>query len=282
MRLKLSVHPLFLAFFIYYIFIGRVLEFVLITISAVVHELGHYFVADGLGYRLNRIVLMPFGAVVKGNIDGLKIKDELKIAIAGPLVNIAIALFFVALWWFIPSVYAFTDTIVYTNLSLGLVNLLPCYPLDGGRIAYSVLSQKYNKKIAKKTCKILGFSLSAILLLMFLLTIIKNNVNINFSLLFFSLFVLSGTTMKEEKAVYQKIFQNVNREKLERGMPIYSQAVSENITVKKLIKLLEPDSLNIVEVYSENKKVATLNDSQIHKVIEKSNIYSTLKEVLKE
>ena len=94
--IKLTVHPLFFAFSFYYALTGRFLVFVMYTVTAVAHELGHSFAATNAGYKLNKITLMPFGAVVKGDIEGLKLSDEIKIALAGPILNIAIALFFVS------------------------------------------------------------------------------------------------------------------------------------------------------------------------------------------
>ena len=85
--IKLSVHPLFFIFGLFYALTGRIFVFLIYTICAVAHEIGHSLVANSIGYKLNKIKLMPFGAVVSGNIDGLKLKDEIKIALAGPLVN---------------------------------------------------------------------------------------------------------------------------------------------------------------------------------------------------
>ena len=79
--------------------IGKTLIFVVYTLSALLHEIGHSIVAGNLGYTLNKITLMPFGAVVRGDIEGLRCVDQIKIAIAGPLLNLAIAFFFIATWW---------------------------------------------------------------------------------------------------------------------------------------------------------------------------------------
>ena len=126
--IKLNVHPLFFLFGFYYALTGKVFVFIIYTVTAVVHELGHSFAAAGAGYRLNRITLMPFGAVVRGDIDGLKFSDEIKIALAGPLLNLAIGLLFVAIWWIYPESYAFTDIVAEANFSLALVNFLPIFP----------------------------------------------------------------------------------------------------------------------------------------------------------
>ena len=92
---------------------------------AVQHECAHAFAAAKLGYKLNKIVLMPFGAVIDGDMRGITFKDEIFVAICGPLCNLITAAFFVAVWWFAPTMYAFTDTAFYSSLAIALVNLLP-------------------------------------------------------------------------------------------------------------------------------------------------------------
>ena len=97
--LKFSIHPLFLAFGIYFAFTGKVFSFIIYTLSAVIHEVGHYNQSEKLGYGLKKIVLMPYGALIQGDLDGVRYKDECKIALAGPLYNFLIAIFFIAFWW---------------------------------------------------------------------------------------------------------------------------------------------------------------------------------------
>ena len=127
---RLKVHPLVFPFAFYFALTGRIWVFLVYTVSAVIHELGHSFVATKLGYRLNKITLMPFGAVISGNSCDFRPADEIKIALAGPLLNLAVGLLFVALWWFFPESYAFTDLAAEASFSLALVNFIPCYPLD--------------------------------------------------------------------------------------------------------------------------------------------------------
>ena len=185
--IKLSIHPLFFVLGFFYAVTGQIFIFIICTATAVVHELGHSFVSANLGYRLNKITLMPFGAVVLGDIEGLKFSDQTKIALAGPLINMAVSLFFMAVWWIYPNCYAYTDVVVYSNLSMSLVNLLPIYPLDGGRIVFCYLAQRLGYDKAFSICKIVGGAFSVFLLGVFVLGLISGA--INFSLLFFSLFV---------------------------------------------------------------------------------------------
>jgi stage IV sporulation protein FB len=119
---------------IVYAFTGGLPLFLMSCLVALQHECAHAFSASKLGYRLNKIVLMPFGAVIDGDLSGLSNKDEISIALCGPLCNLITAGFFVALWWCFPITYAYTDVACYVSLTIALVNLLPAYPLDGGRI----------------------------------------------------------------------------------------------------------------------------------------------------
>jgi Zn-dependent protease len=271
--ISLTVHPLFYVFGFYYALTGRIFVFVIYTVSAVLHELGHSFVASGAGYKLNKITLMPFGAVVKGNIDGLKFADEIKIALAGPFLNLAVGLFFVACWWIFPETYAFTDVVAGANFSMALVNFLPIFPLDGGRVLWAFLSTKMGEKKADVICKIVGAVFSLLLVTAFIFTLFYQ---VNLSLLFFSLFVLFGAFGRSRKNEYVRIFSCVTQEKLFRGMPIKMQAVSSNTTLKRLVGLLDLNAMNRVEVYDGKEKVATLSQKQLEEIIEKGEIYSPI------
>lgn len=275
--LRLYVHPLFLIFGAYYALTGKILIFIIYTLSAVVHELGHSFAAAGLGYRLNKITLMPFGAVASGDIDGLKLKDEIKIALAGPLINLAIGLFFVATWWIFPEIYAFTDVIAEANLSLALVNLLPVFPLDGGRVLSAVTALKMGKKRSEVFCKVTGAVFSALLLIAFIFTAFNT---LNLSLLFFSLFVLFGAFGKGRENKYVKLYTAVTTEKLKRGMEVKRQAVDKSITVKKLMTLLDQTAINEIAVYSGDKCIATLSQAKLNDIIARFDLYSKLEEYI--
>ena len=272
--LSLTVHPLFFVYGFYYALTGKIFTFIIFTVTAVAHELGHSFVANGCGYKLNRITLMPFGAVVKGDIDGLKFSDEIKIAMAGPILNIAVALFFIALWWVFPELYAYTELIVSANLSMATVNLLPVFPLDGGRILSAYTAMRLGQKRSERLCKITGGVLSLLLIALFLMTVFRGTVNL--SLLFFSLFIFFGAFGKARENKYVKVYSAVTDQKLRRGIIVKRQAVDESVTLKKLLTVLDANALNEIEVYKKGKKVATLNDEKLKKIMENGDIYSPI------
>ena len=144
-RKALKVHPLFLLLGVYYCFIGELPLFLLSALVALQHECAHAFAAAKLGYRLDRVVLMPYGAVIDGDLSGISFKDEIFVAVWGPLCNLVTAAGFAALWWIYPTAYAFTDTACYVSLAVALVNLIPAYPLDGGRVLRAALAMHFDE-----------------------------------------------------------------------------------------------------------------------------------------
>ena len=272
--IKFSVHPLFYLFGLYYALTGRILIFIIYTVSAIVHELGHSFVAANAGYMLNKITLMPFGAVINGNIEGLKSKDEFKIALAGPLTNLAIGILFVAVWWIYPESYAFTDIAAEANFSLALINFLPVFPLDGGRVLFAAVAERSDKEKARKICRAIGLTVAFVLFGLFISSCFYN---CNLSLLFFSLFVLFGAFDKNKENKYIKIYSLQNTERLKRGILYKKQAVDENISVKRLVSILSVDAINEIVVFSGGKEKTTLSQKKIEKIIGQADIYSPIK-----
>jgi Zn-dependent protease len=113
------------------------------------HELGHSLTAMAFGIGVRRIILTPIGGVAEFDRIPRRPSRELLITIAGPLVNFAIAL---VLWFVVafpdgwaddPTIASFADlgrVLLYWNIAIGLFNLIPAFPMDGGRILRALLS----------------------------------------------------------------------------------------------------------------------------------------------
>ncbi len=255
------LHPLFLAVGVWYAFTGELFLFLLSALVAIQHECAHAFASASLGYKLNKIVLMPYGAVIDGDLKGLSLKDEIFIAACGPACNLITAAFFVALWWLTPTAYAFTDTACFSSLTIALVNLLPAYPLDGGRIFKCLLAEYFltrnpdemrAEKRAGKICRIITLILAAFLFASFILLCARRV--FNFSLLSFSLFLAVGAFgNRDKKATYDKMDFSC-RNVLQRGVEIRRVAVLESCTVKKALRFLKNGSYLLLEVYDRNER----------------------------
>jgi Zn-dependent protease/CBS domain-containing protein len=115
----------------------------LLFASVLAHELGHSLVAQARGIRVVRIVLFIFGGVAQIADEPRRAFDEFVIAIAGPLVSFVIGILGLLSWPLVNPISEPAGAILhylgYANLLLVAFNLIPAYPLDGGRVLRAIL-----------------------------------------------------------------------------------------------------------------------------------------------
>ncbi len=143
--------------------LGLIFGFVLL------HELGHSLVALRHGIGVKDITLYPLGGIASLVRMPRKPSTEFQIAIAGPLVNLALAGFFALIRAFYPM--ALLGPLVQVNLALALFNLLPAFPLDGGRIFRAFLATRMSHAKATRVAARTGQGIAVILGFVGLLTL---------------------------------------------------------------------------------------------------------------
>lgn len=153
-------------FLILFILTRQIEIYALMMVFAIIHELGHMFSGILLGLKIEKMELMPYGVSVSFRLTtkdyNNKIKNgnllELKkiiVAIAGPLTNLLIAI----ITYYLDIGEELKALVVYSNILLLLFNLIPVYPLDGGRILKSILHILFGKKTAEKYINNISFVL---------------------------------------------------------------------------------------------------------------------------
>ena len=281
------LHPLFILVGFWYGLKGELFLFLLSALVAVQHECAHAFAAAKLGYKLNAIVLMPYGAIIDGDLQGISLKDEIFVAICGPLCNLITALFFIAIWWLHPTMYAFTDTACYSSLSIALINLLPAYPLDGGRIFKCLLARNLQKRTqneqksertALQISRIVTLLFSVIFIVLFSILCAKKT--FNFTLLAFGLFLLFGAIGTTEKtAVYNRL--PIEQPNLKKGLEIRRVALLNTCPIKDTLRFLSKGSFLVFEVYDEKENhLFNLSQTELSQLFSRApSPYSTLQEL---
>lgn len=194
---KIRLHPLFILLCAVFAVLSQFLILLYALLSVLIHECAHQLVAKKLGYSLNKLTLMPYGAVLSG--EGIKDEDMFAVAVAGPAINFFISLIIVAFWWIIPASYNYTLQLFRANMSIGLFNLLPLYPLDGGRI---VISFCKNKLKALKLIKFTNIVFSALFMALFVVSAFWK---INYTLGIASVMLFSGGMANVDKEKYSAI-----------------------------------------------------------------------------
>lgn len=162
MQFKVDL-KIFLFLILFYI-TGQLGEYAVILILAFVHELGHLLAGIILGMKPAKLELKPYGIsisfkinpndynkkIAKGNL--LELKKAI-VACAGPVTNLIIIIITLNL-----RLNIFTSLlIIYSNILLIIFNLIPMYPLDGGRIVKSLIYLFLGKKKAEKYTNNISF-----------------------------------------------------------------------------------------------------------------------------
>lgn len=216
-KMRFTIHPAFLLVFIYCAIFGGVNTLLMISALALLHECGHALVAKRYGYKLKKMRLLPFGAELYGD-DLFLPNHEIKIALAGPLTNIFICIVCVAFMWLFPGIYYILNEIFYCSMTLAIFNLLPFFPLDGGRVFLALISKKIERAKCLKLSKIFTFCFGIMLLTLFIISIFFT-LNISFLVMGISLIFIC--LLPEKSATYQRVSsKEFKRKKLESGLEI--------------------------------------------------------------
>jgi len=147
--------------------IGGVIFVSLIFFCVLLHEFGHALAARRYGIHTPDITLLPIGGVARLERMPEKPSEELFVAIAGPLVNVGIALvlypFVAARIWPILTEQASPDLLAnlfLTNIALVVFNLIPAFPMDGGRVLRALLAMRLDYARATHIAASIGQSLA--------------------------------------------------------------------------------------------------------------------------
>lgn len=274
---KIRVHPLFLLLGVVMIAAGSGYEFGVYSVLLLLHEGAHSFAAYRLGFTANKIELLPYGAVLYGVPTGIAVKDEIKIALAGPAASIVIALVCIAFWWIVPDSYAFTDVVVAAGLTTGIFNLLPAYPLDGGRAALALLSLRYPYKKCLRAMKMCGAVLS---LVIFGLYIGSLFFEANVTLALISFFLMQGALYDLKENSYNKVLsERYKQKKLAGGITGRTIYVSGNMSLRRLISTLNHNYYyDIVITDTDFNEQRRIKQKDLNDLILKNSLYTPLKD----
>ncbi len=255
------ISPITFVMAVFFVAMGMAYELACSFAAVLLHECAHAKVAKKLGYELNTVKLMPYGAALCGQTD-MSPKHEVLIALAGPLFNAVIAVLFVALWWLVPSGYVFTSAFCLSNLYIGLFNLIPVYPMDGGRVIFGLLSGKMPRAKAYKIMRIISAVCTVITLSLFVASVFFTP---NVTLLAVGIFMTVSALLPNKDAGYRAVFAPTYRaEKLKRPLDVRRYAVSQSCLLGELIAALDGDKFTEFAVYDDGMtERAVLTETEV-------------------
>ncbi|BBH19258.1 stage IV sporulation protein FB [Paenibacillus baekrokdamisoli] len=243
----------------------------LITLFAIVfvHELGHVITARGFGWTVREVKLLPFGGVAEVEEAGsLPSKEDAIVAIAGPLQNVwmgAVAWTFgqLGLWnveW--------SDYVWRANVMIGLFNLLPILPLDGGKLMQAALSQTLAFHQTLVWAIRISLVLSIIMIGYAIVPVVySGGMGIQFNLLTVGLFLFftNWTAYRHIPFLFLRFLTNremASSRSITKGAWALPIIVNKRHTVSAALRLFKRDSYHLVIVMEEQGRILAVLPEQ--------------------
>ncbi len=242
------------------------------------HECAHVLVAKMCKVPIDGVEVLPFGITMKVRDECIvKPYDEVKISLAGPVCNFLTAFFTYGLWW---GVYR--DYIITASVAMGIFNLLPALPLDGGRILRAVLVKRLGH--IRATTFVFKVTRVTALLIAIVGLYIVYATGFNFSFLLIGVFLLANLT-EERKRANTIIMKDIlySRKKLASQGTLRADILVADVNEKafSVIENLSYDRYYMVNVI--NSRMEVLKVVTETEIIEKTATYgmnTTLKKIV--
>lgn len=250
-----------------------VLFILCVFVTVLLHELGHSFAAQLFNIKTKDITLLPIGGLARLETLPEKPKEELIVTFAGPLVNIALALL-TSLFITLPdssealvkelsagvNAHNFFLNFYIVNLVLAIFNLIPAFPMDGGRILRALLSFKFERHVATRIAARIGQLLAMGFIILGFFS--------NPFLIFIGIFVIMGAQMESEFAESKHSLKGY---KVRDVLMKQYQTIDSHETIKKAVALLLDSQYKNFLVTENGEPVGTLNRDQIIMALSKND-----------
>jgi len=251
---------------------GYFYDLFMMLIIIFIHEIGHILFAHFFSWRITNITILPFGGKVEIEEYGNKpIKEDFYVTIGGPIQHIWLwGLFYLLFITSVISEHTYYSFNQY-NLMILLFNLLPIWPLDGGKLINILLSMKKPFANAHKaTLWISLFSLAIFIALLLLITPYHLNGWIIIIYLLLSLI----KDWRQQKFIFMRFllsrYYDKERNKL-KTVPIY---VDDRTTILSALHQFKRDCKHVIQVTDKGSVKGTIHEQHLLNSFFQSNSLS--------
>lgn len=258
-----------------------ILFYVLLFGCVLLHEFGHALAARRYGIRTRDITLLPIGGVARLESTGETPKQELVIALAGPAVNVVLAILLAllligsrALFPAIESLSLGGNSLTYlliANVFLVAFNLLPAFPMDGGRVLRALLLYKLNRVKATQIASYAGKFMAVLFALVGFL--LENPI-----LFLIALFVWMGAG---QEAAMVRVQSQLSQVQVGGVMRTEFHVVSPFQSLRELVPILVSGSQRDFPVMLQNQLLGMLFSQDLVRAMEERGSNLLVEEVMK-
>ena len=245
----------------------------------VLHELGHALAARRYGIATRDITLLPIGGVARLERMPEDPKQEIVVAIAGPLVNVVIAAAIYAALFLSGNVVSidnvtiagspFLINLMLVNVILVIFNLIPAFPMDGGRVLRAILATRMNYAAATQQAANIGQIIALMLGTLGVFT--------NLFLVFIALFVWIGAAAEANMAQIKSVLGGIP---VETAMLTDFHSIQPQDTLASVVELTISGSQKDFPVVQDGEVVGLLNQADMLAALTKSGPDTPVQKVM--
>lgn len=280
---KLDVDPLVIVFAALYALAGSLWQWAIVFASLMVHEAAHAMAAAGFGYGVARISITPIGAVasLEGEIHS-RPEAEAAVAMAGPMTSLILAALGYLLLLYGNADREKIEFFVGANIALAIFNLIPAFPLDGGRVLRALMAEELG--VASATHK--AVALSRVIGIAITILGAAGFAARYFNLLVpaLGLFIWIAAGRETESAGYAGLRSVMGKRASlrERGaLPVRLLVAAPDVTAHDLLRKVTSSDFTIVSVISaEGGEIGRLSELQLLEGISLLGPDAAVREVL--
>jgi Zn-dependent protease/CBS domain-containing protein len=232
------------------------------------HELGHALAAKRYNIKTSNITLLPIGGVAQLESMPEKPKEELVVALAGPMVNVIIAGLLFPLLSLSGGLddldvtrfshHNFLPSLMVVNIWLAVFNMIPAFPMDGGRVLRALLSFKFERHVATR----IAASIGQLLAIGFVFVGFFSNP----FLIFIGVFIFLGAQGEAQYAQARSLLSGYT----------VANAVMKQVPTLKPTDTIEYASDQLLA--SQNKNFLVVNDASVLGTLSRDEIIRALRE----
>lgn len=254
----IKISKYFIPYILFLIIIGYKGQLIYAFAIVFFHEIVHYLTARYYKFSGFDIEFIAVGTVLKcKDLDEASPKEDLIISLSGPMMNLILSIVFYLIYKSHPSNHYYM--LFSGNLAIGLFNLIPAFPLDGGRILRDLVNLKFTYKKANRIMIIASIFIGIILMFIYILLFLKGSNNFNVGII--GLFIVL-TSLRENERVSYIIMGDIIKKKykfIKRGY-IENKAISIHYKQDLLtaMGLFDKNKYNIFNVLDDEMKVMDL------------------------